>query len=305
MTLKNILTVAGAVREALGAGKPVVALESTVITHGLPYPENIQTARRLESVVREEGAVPATIAILNGRAIIGISDEELEQLGTAKDAEKLNPSNLASGIVSGKPGSTTVAATMLLAAKAGIQVFATGGIGGVHRGVKESWDISADLIALSTYPIAVVSAGAKAILDLPKTVEQLETLGVPIYGWRTDEFPSFYRRHSGLRVDARYEEMELLAQSIATHWELGLRTGVLVANPVPEDKQLDKEVYLSALKQSLGELKESGICGRKVTPFLLEAMRKATDGQSVFTNTALLENNVRVAARLADLLTYG
>jgi len=291
------------IRQALEAGQPAVALESTVITHGLPQPENLEVARRLEKSVREEGALPATIAILDGEVVVGASDQELERLAAASDTEKLNPGNLAAGVASGRPGSTTVAATMCLAHLAGIRVFATGGIGGVHRGAGETFDISADLDALGRFPVAVVSAGAKAILDLPKTVEALETRGVPVFGWRTNEFPAFYRRTSGLRVDWRFDDLRKLAAAVSTHWRLGLESGVLVANPVPEASELDLKVYERALDHALAQAKEKGVSGRDVTPFLLDSLLEATEGQSVFTNTALLENNVRLAARLARHVT--
>lgn len=283
-------------------GLPMVALESTVITHGLPYPENLEVARLLEETIRHAGAVPVTIAIMEGRIHAGLDDARLEGLARSGEAAKLNLANLAAGIVSGRPGSTTVGATMYIAALAGIRVFATGGIGGVHRGVAETMDISGDLGALARHPVAVVSAGAKAILDLPKTVELLETLGVPVYGWRTDEFPAFYRPESGLRVDARFEDIESLAAAASLHWRLGLEGGILVANPIPSEHALPEGVYKEALAGALREADAGGITGRDVTPFLLDALRRATGGQSVRSNTALLENNARLAAQLAGAL---
>jgi pseudouridine-5'-phosphate glycosidase len=303
MSLKHLIRIGEEVRDALAEARPVLALESTVITHGLPYPENLEAARRFESVAREEGVVPATIAILGGAIHVGLVNDSLEQLASARDAAKLNPSNLAAGVASGRPGSTTVASTMLVAQRAGIRVFSTGGIGGVHRDAEQSFDISADLSALARHPVAVISAGAKAILDLPRTVEMLETLGVPVYGYQTDEFPSFYRRESGLAVDARFDDLPAMAKAIETHWNLNANSGgVLVGNPCPADRQLEKGTYDRALEQALAEAARKGVKGRAVTPFLLEAMRQATDGQSVFTNRALLENNVRVGAQLAKLL---
>ena len=283
--------------------RPRVALESTVISHGLPYPENVKVARALEQCVRDAGAEPVTIAILDGRVLYGLSDEQLERLareGTA--AAKLNLSNLASGIASGRAGSTTVAATMFLAQREGIRVFATGGIGGVHRGVETSFDISADMTALSQYQVAVVSAGAKAILDLPKTVEMLETLGVPMYGWQTNEFPSFYRRESGLKVDARFDEAPAMAKAINQHWAMGLRAGVLVCNPIAKEHELKEPLYSQALNAALAEAAAQKIGGRELTPFLLARMEKLTAGESVFSNVKLLENNARLAARLAVAL---
>ena len=281
---------------------PRVALESTVISHGLPYPRNVEVARMLEEAVREEGAEPVTIAILDGRVHYGLNDAQLERLATERGVAKLNLSNLAAGVASGRPGSTTVAATMFLAQREGIRVFATGGIGGVHRGAESSFDISADMTALSRFRVAVVSAGAKAILDLPKTVEMLETLGVPMLGWKTDEFPAFYRRTSGLKVDARFNEMHALAGAVRMHWGLGLESGVLVCNPIPPEFELPEAVYTPALAEALSEAERGAVKGRDLTPFLLGRLEKITEGQSVFSNVKLLENNARVAARLAQAL---
>lgn len=277
----------------------MLALESTVITHGLPYPENLEAARRLEQAARDCGAVPATIAILKGSVHVGLSDAQIEALSQSTDAKKLNLSNLGAGIASGQPGSTTVAATMFIAARAGLRVFATGGIGGVHREAERTFDISADLSALARFPVAVVSAGAKAILDLPRTVELLETLGVPVYGWRTNEFPAFYRRESGLPVDARFDDAAALARAVALHWGIGFSSGVLVGNPVPEEHELDRNLYERALGEALASATAAAVSGRDVTPYLLDAMRQATEGGSIFTNVALLENNVRLGAELA------
>ncbi len=281
---------------------PRVALESTVISHGLPYPRNVEVARMLEEAVREEGAEPVTIAILDGRVHYGLNAAQLERLATERGVAKLNLSNLAAGVASGRPGSTTVAATMFLAQREGIRVFATGGIGGVHRGAESSFDISADMTALSRFRVAVVSAGAKAILDLPKTVEMLETLGVPLLGWQTDEFPAFYRRTSGLKVDARFNEMHALAGAVRMHWGLGLESGVLVCNPIPAEFELPESVYTPALAEALAEAERGAVKGRDLTPFLLGRLEKITEGQSVFSNVKLLENNARVAARLAQAL---
>ncbi|MCC5874631.1 MAG: pseudouridine-5'-phosphate glycosidase [Candidatus Sumerlaeia bacterium] len=293
------------ISSAISRNLPVVALESTVITHGLPWPENVEVARLLEKTIRDNGAVPATLAILDGRLRVGLSDGEIETLAKSDDAQKLNLGNLAAGMVSGRPGSTTVGATMYIAHLAGISVFATGGIGGVHRGVADTMDISNDLVALSRIPVAVVSAGAKAILDLPKTVEFLETLGVPTYGWQTDEFPAFYRRKSGQRVDARFDDMDALAKAVSTHWSLGLESGIVVANPIPEQHELAEHVYTNAIAAALSGAEEADVTGRAVTPFLLDALRKASEGQSVFSNTRLLENNAALAARLAVALGKG
>lgn len=296
------LDISPEVSSAITRHLPVVALESTVITHGLPWPENVEVARLLEKTIRENGAVPATLAILGGRLRVGLADDEIESLAKSSDAQKLNLGNLAAGMVSGRPGSTTVGATMYIAHMAGIAVFATGGIGGVHRGVADTMDISNDLVALSRIPVAVVSAGAKAILDLPKTVEFLETLGVPTYGWEIDEFPAFYRRSSGQRVDARFDDIDTLANAITTHWGLGLESGIVVANPIPKEHELPDRVYTDAITAALSGAEEADVTGRAVTPFLLDALRKASEGQSVFSNTRLLENNAALAARLAVAL---
>jgi pseudouridine-5'-phosphate glycosidase len=280
----------------------VVALETTLVTHGLPHPQGLEAALELEALVRAGGAVPATVGILDCAVRVGLTPADLERLATARDVAKVNLGNLAAVVASGTPGSATVAATLFVAAQAGIRVFATGGIGGVHRDAAESGDVSADLVALGRFPVAVVCAGAKAILDLPRTVELLETLGVPVLGFGTDEFPAFYRRSSGLRVDHRCDSVAALARAVATHWALGFRTGVLVANPVPEADELPREVLEPALAAALAEAAERGLRGREVTPFLLERLRELTGGATVKTNLALLRDNARVAAELARAL---
>jgi pseudouridine-5'-phosphate glycosidase len=290
------------VAAALQARRPVVALETTLVTHGLPHPDGIEAARQLESAVVSAGAVPATIGVLEGRVRVGLTLDELHRLAQEGDTAKLNLSNFAAQLASGKPGSTTVAATMFVASRLGLEVFATGGIGGVHRDVGESFDVSADLEALARYPVAVVCAGAKAVLDLPKTVEVLESRGVPIYGLGTDEFPAFYRRESGLPVDARFDTIEALADAVHTHFSLGLGTGVVVANPIPREHELAREVYEPALATALAEAAGRKVRGREVTPFLLERMRQLTEGSSVFSNLALLRDNARVGAKLAVAL---
>jgi len=291
------------VSAALKAKRPVVALETTLVTHGLPHPEGVQAAARLEAEVVASGAVPATIGVLDGRVRVGLSSEELERLATAPDTAKLNLSNMAAQVAAGRPGSTTVAATLAVAAWTGIGVFATGGIGGVHRGAEETGDISADLHALGRYDVAVVCTGAKAVLDLPRTVEMLETLGVPIYGYGTDEFPAFYRRASGLPVDQRFDDLDRLARAIELHAELGLSTGIVVANPIPPEHEMPLELYEGALATALAEAAERKVRGRAVTPFLLDRIRELTEGKSVFSNLALLGHNARVAGRLANALS--
>ena len=284
---------------ALAVKAPVVALETTLVTHGLPQPDGVTTALSLEQIVRDAGATPATIGIIGGALRVGLTRTELDQLAAAPDVAKVNLSNLAAALSSGQPGSTTVAATMFAAHASGIRVFATGGIGGVHRGASESGDVSADLTALSRIPVAVVSAGAKAILDLPRTVEMLETLGVPVLGFGTDEFPAFYRRSSGLPVDRRYDAIADLAAAVRLHLSLGLGTGVLIANPIPVADEMPAELYERALNTALSEAETRGIRARAVTPFLLDRMRELTGGDSVRANVALLRHNAQVAAALA------
>jgi len=289
------IEIAAEVQAALAVERPVVALETTLVTHGLPHPEGVRIAEELERTVRACGAVPAMIAVLDGRLRVGLSASELERLATS-DAEKLNLSNLSAGLASGQAGSTTVAATLFAAHRAGIRVFATGGIGGVHRG--NAGDVSSDLTALSRFPLAVVCSGAKAVLDLPRTVEALETLGVPVLGFGTDRFPAFYRRDSGLPLDRRCDSMKELAVAVRVHFELGLG-GVVVANPVPAEAEMPVEEYETALNAALAQMDREGVRGREVTPFLLEMMRRLTEGASVFSNRALLVGNAQTAAALA------
>ena len=290
------------VARALAAKRPVVALETTVVTHGLPHPDGIDAALALEKEVRDAGATPATIGVFGGAVHVGLTRAELEALAAAPGVAKLNLSNFAAVLDAGAAGSTTVAATMFAAHAAGIRVFATGGIGGVHRDAAESGDVSADLTALSRIPVVVVCAGAKAILDLPRTVEMLETLGVPVYGLRTDEFPAFYRRASGLPVDRRFEDVRALASAARAHAALGFGTGVLVANPVPEADEMPRELYERALGEALEAASREKVRGRAVTPFLLARMNAVTGGTSVRVNLALLRNNARVAAGVAVAL---
>jgi pseudouridylate synthase len=292
---------AAEVREALAASRPVVALETTLVTHGLPHPQGLETAAEMETAVRSAGAVPATIGVLDGVVRVGLPSADLSRLA-ASGAVKLNLSNFAAQMATGGTGSTTVAATMLVAHRAGIEVFATGGIGGVHRNVNETGDISADLTALSRFAVAVVCAGAKAVLDLGRTLEALETLGVPVLGLRTHEFPAFYRRTSGYPLDAGFEDVESLARAVRTHFELGTGTGIVVANPVPQAHELPEETYEAALAQALAAAAREGVRGRAVTPFLLDHLRTVTEGASLFSNRALLLHNAQVAAQLARAL---
>ena len=290
------------VGEALTAGRPVVALETTLITHGFPHPDGLTIAAELEAAVTAEAALPATIGIVDGRIRVGLTPDELERLATSDCAEKLNLSNLAAHLTPGSWGSTTVAATLFVARRAGIHVFATGGIGGVHRNASETGDVSADMTALARFPVAVVCAGAKAVLDLPHTVELLETLGVPVFGYGTNEFPAFYSRTSGLPVDRRFDDITLLADAVRAHFALGLGTGILVANPIPEAHELPRQVWQPAIERALADAARQGLRGREVTPFLLERLRGLTEGASVFSNRALLVNNATLAGRLAAAL---
>ena len=296
----SLVHVAAEVAAAVAAGRPVVALETTLVTHGLPQPEGVRVAAALEDAVRAHGAIPATIGILDGTVRVGITRTELERLAAATHPVKVNLGNFAAEVAAGGCGSTTVAATMFAAWQTGIRVFATGGIGGVHRGVGDTGDVSADLTALSRYPVAVVCAGAKAILDLPRTVEMLEMLGVPVLGMGTAEFPAFYRRESGLRVDRRCDTVADVARVVRTHILLGFTSGLVVANPVPEADALPKDLHDSALGTAL--LEAADVSGRDVTPYLLDRMRALTGGASVKANEALLLNNARVAADLAVAL---
>ena len=299
--MNDLITVSDLVARALAERKPVVALETTLVTHGLPDPEGVAAAVEMEEVVKEHGAVPATIGVIEGRVRVGLTREEIRSL-PVEGCVKLSLSNLAARVAARKSGSTTVAATLAAAAHVGIRVFATGGIGGVHRNAGESGDVSADLSALSRWPVAVVCAGAKAILDLPLTVQRLETLGVPVYGFGTDEFPAFYRRSSRLPVDARFDDVRQLAAAIGVHWKMGLATGVVVGNPVPVDEEMPLELYEHALASALEKATRAGVRGRDVTPYLLEQLRVFSDGTSLFSNLALLRNNAALAADLASAM---
>jgi len=303
--MSSLLRVAAPVATALERGRPVVALETTVVTHGLPAPDGVATALVLEETVIANGALPATIGILDGAIHVGLDRAGLERLAATPGVAKVNPGNLAAVTAAGGAGSTTVAATLFAAERAGIRVFATGGIGGVHRHADSTGDVSADLGALARHRVVVVCAGAKAILDLPKTVEMLETLGVPVLGLGTDEFPAFYRRSSGLSVDAHLADVAAVAAAVRVHFELGLPTGVVVANPVPAAEEMAAEHYDRALGAALAAVAAEGIRGRDVTPFLLERMRRLTDGESVRVNRALLVHNAAIAARLAVALAPG
>ena len=288
------------VQKALAEGKPVVALESTIISHGMPYPKNVETAMLVEKTIRDNGAVPATIAIIGGRLKAGLSPEEIEYLGkSGRKVAKVSRRDLAAIVARGADGATTVTTTMIIAHMAGIKVFATGGIGGVHRGAETTMDISADLEELASTPVMVVCAGAKSILDLGLTLEYLETKGVPVIGYGTDELPAFYTRRSGFGVDYRVDTPAQLAAMFKAQQELGMKGGMLVTNPIPEQYAMDKEVIDAAIDQAVKESKEQGIHGKETTPFLLARVVELTGGDSLESNIQLVLNNAIVASKTA------
>jgi pseudouridine-5'-phosphate glycosidase len=283
--------------------KPPVALESTVIAHGLPAPHNLETAQNCEAAVRQHAAQPLTIGIVDGQPVIGLSEDQLAEFAAGqREIIKVNPANLAGVIARGQWGATTVAATLQLARGAGLRVFATGGIGGVHRGAGESFDISADLQALATFPLITVCAGAKAILDLPKTMEVLETLGVPVIGWRTDELPAFYSRTSGIRLELWADNAEDVATIAKAHWQMGSGGGLLVVAPAPEADELPAEEVHELIEQALAEASAQRIGGKAVTPFLLSHIAEKSNGRALRANKSLLKNNASVAAEIACAL---
>ena len=303
MTSSQYLTFAPEVAEALARGRPIVALESTIITHGMPWPQNVETARAVEDVVRAAGATPATIAVLAGRIHIGLTGAELETLGRARDVMKVSRADLAACLALGRTGATTVAATMIGADLAGIQVFATGGVGGVHRGAETSFDISADLAEFSLTPVTVVAAGAKAILDLPKTLEVLETYGVPVIAYGQDDFPAFWSRSSGLKAPLRMDSPAQIASAHQMRAALGIAGGQLVANPIPPDAEIPRTVITPVIEQALTEAAAKGIAAKAVTPFLLQRIFELTEGRSLTANIALVKNNARLAAAIALALS--
>ena len=303
MNLNKYLDIAPEVQQALADGRPVVALESTIISHGMPYPKNVETALLVEQTLRENGAVPATIAIIGGRLKAGLTPQEIDYLGKSGHAvTKASRRDLPILVAEGRDGATTVTTTMMIAHMAGIRIFATGGIGGVHRGAETTMDISADLEELAQTPVMVVCAGAKAILDLGLTLEYLETKGVPVLGYGTDELPAFYTRESGLGVDARVDTPEDLAAIFQAQRDLGLKTGMLVTNPIPQQYAMDKTVIDKAIDQALAESHEQGIHGKETTPFLLARVAELTGGDSLESNIQLVLNNARVAAKTAVAL---
>ena len=299
MKISDRLMFNAEVKDGLACKRPVVALESTIISHGMPYPQNIETARMLENTVRENGGVPATIAILDGRIRIGITEKELEILGTSKNIKKASRRDLPSIIALKQNAATTVAATMICANLAGIKFFATGGIGGVHRGASESFDISADLFEFTRTTVMVVCAGAKAILDIPHTMEYLETLGVPVFGYQTDEMPAFYYRNSGVKVPQRFDDPADAAEIFRRSIDLGYKSGILVGNPVPKEFEMDKYAIESKIDEALEDAKKQGIKGQAVTPYLLQRLYEITGGESLKTNIELVKNNAELCTKIA------
>ena len=287
------------VKEALDKGLGVVALESTIISHGMPYPQNVETAKTLENIVLANGAFPATIAIINGRIKIGLTPSELEFLATSKDIAKVSRRDIAPIISSGKSGATTVAATMFFASMVGITIFATGGIGGVHRGAETSFDISCDLLELSKTNVNVVCAGVKSILDIGLTLEKLETLGVPVIGYKTRKFPAFFTCDSGFDVDYSFDSVEDIAKMLKTKSDLNLMGGTLISNPIPREFEADGAMIDSAISQALNEARKNNIKGKNITPFLLDRIKTLTDGKSLSSNIELVKNNATLASKIA------
>ena len=301
--MNKYLDVSPEVSEALASGKPVVALESTIISHGMPYPQNVETALSVESIIRENGAVPATIAIIGGRLKAGLSRDEIEHLGRAGySVPKASRRDLPILAAKSSDGATTVTTTMMIAHMAGIKIFATGGIGGVHRGAETTMDISADLEELAQTPVMVICAGAKSILDLGLTLEYLETKGVPVIGYGTEELPAFYTRRSGFGVDYRLDTPEELARAFSVQRELGIKGGMLVTNPIPEEYSMDKAVIDAAIEKALAEAAEKGVHGKETTPFLLAKIKDITGGDSLASNIKLVYSNAALAAKTAAAL---
>lgn len=299
MRLENYLTITPEIKKALEQNKPVVALESTILSHGMPYPQNVEFAHKVEEIIRSEGAVPATTAILDGKLKVGLTAEELELMCKGENVGKVSRRDVAVYLATGRNGATTVATTMMIAAMAGIRIFATGGIGGVHRGATETMDISADLQELAHTPVAVVGAGAKSLLDIGLTLEYLETMGVPVIGVDTDDFPAFYCRRSGFQVDFNAKDEKLIAKILKTKWDLNIEGGALIANPIPVEYELDFDEMERVIQQALTLAKEQGIHGKDTTPFLLKHIKDMTEGVSLASNLQLAYNNARVAAKIA------
>lgn len=301
--LEKYLHIHPEVKRALSEGQPVVALESTIISHGMPYPKNIEMAKNVSKIIRENGAIPATIAIIDGILKVGLTTEEIEFLGTSKDVLKASRRDLPFIISKKLNGATTVATTMILANLAGVKVFATGGIGGVHRGAQETFDISADLQELANTNVAVVCAGAKSILDIGLTLEYLETNGVPVVGFGTEEFPAFYTRKSGFGVDYKVDSSMEVANALKAKWDLDLKGGMVIGNPIPKEFEMDYDTINNAIESALKEANEKNITGKKVTPFLLDKVKTITVGKSLDANIELVYNNAKVAAQIAKDLS--
>lgn len=301
--LEKYLNVHPEVKKALAEGLPVVALESTIISHGMPYPKNIEMAKTVSKIIRENGAIPATIAIIDGVLKVGLTTEEIEFLGTSKDVVKASRRDLPFIISKKLNGATTVATTMILANLAGVKVFATGGIGGVHRGAQETFDISADLQELANTNVAVICAGAKSILDIGLTLEYLETNGVPVVGFETEEFPAFYTRKSGFGVDYKVESSLEVASALKAKWDLNLKGGMVIGNPIPKEFEMDYDTINNAIESALKEAEKKNIAGKKVTPFLLDRVKTITAGKSLDANIELVYNNAKVAAQIAKDLS--
>ncbi|MGD9566755.1 MAG: pseudouridine-5'-phosphate glycosidase [Sedimentibacter sp.] len=297
--LEKYLEINPEVKEAIENGKPVVALESTIISHGMPYPRNVETALNVEKIIRDNNAIPATIAILNGKLKVGLTNDEIEYLGKAKNVIKTSRRDIPFIVAKNADGATTVASTMIIAALAGIKVFATGGIGGVHRGATETFDISADLEELAHTNVAVVCAGAKSILDIGLTLEYLETHGVPVIGYQTEEMPAFYTRKSGYGVDYKVDSPEEIADVLKAKWDLGLEGGMVIANPIEEQYQMDYDTITEAIEKALKEADEKGIRGKESTPFLLAKVKEITGGDSLESNIQLVYNNATLGAKIA------
>jgi pseudouridylate synthase len=297
--MKQYITLSEEVRVAKEQGKPIVALESTIISHGMPYPQNVKTAREVEQIIRDNGAVPATIAIVDGKIKIGLSDEELEMFGKSSDVAKVSRRDLAYLIATKKLGATTVAATMICAELAEINIFVTGGIGGAHRGAETTMDISADLDELAQTNVAVICAGAKSILDLGLTMEYLETKGVPVIGYQTDVLPAFFTRTSEFPLNLRADDVDSIASTLKVKWDLGLKGGAVIANPIPEEHAMDEQFINGIIESALKEAEERKIAGKDVTPFMLGKVKELTEGKSLDANIALVKNNAVVGAKLA------
>lgn len=297
--MENYIQFSEEVEKAKEEGKAIVALESTIISHGMPYPQNVEMAQKVEQIVRDNGGVPATIAIIDGKIKIGLSEDELELLASAENVSKVSRRDIAEILATKKIGATTVASTMICAQLADIKFFITGGIGGVHKGAEHTMDISADLDELSKTKVAVICAGAKSILDLDKTLEYLETKGVPVVGYQTDELPAFFTRESGLKLNTRIDEVSTIAKLAEVQWDLGLETGIVVANPVPEEDQLEPSFINGIIDKAVAKAEEEGIHGKDSTPFLLGEIVKQSEGKSLETNIKLVEHNAKIGTQIA------